>query len=79
MPGLDPAEPLFQDMPEFVRLDPSDANFVDVIHTDAKSIMLGGTHFRVGDPLQLSLSVCQGILVDRSIVACPVLYRFLSF
>ena len=40
--GLDPAEPLFQDMPEFVRLDPSDAHFVDVIHTDAKSIMLGG-------------------------------------
>ena len=43
--GLDPAEPLFQDMPEFVRLDPSDAHFVDVIHTDAKSIMLGGNKY----------------------------------
>ena len=40
--GLDPAEPLFQGMPEFVILDPSDALFVDVIHTDAKSIIMGG-------------------------------------
>jgi len=40
--GLDPAEPLFQGMPDFVRLDPTDALFVDVIHTDAKSILMGG-------------------------------------
>ena len=40
--ALDPAQPLFQDMPEFVRLDPGDAEFVDVIHTDAKSILVGG-------------------------------------
>ncbi|XP_027786114.2 pancreatic triacylglycerol lipase-like isoform X2 [Marmota flaviventris] len=33
--GLDPAEPYFQDTPELVRLDPSDAQFVDVIHTDS--------------------------------------------
>uniref|UniRef100_A0A5F9C3V3 Triacylglycerol lipase n=1 Tax=Oryctolagus cuniculus TaxID=9986 RepID=A0A5F9C3V3_RABIT len=33
--GLDPAEPYFQGTPEIVRLDPSDAQFVDVIHTDA--------------------------------------------
>eukprot|EP00079_Xenopus_tropicalis_P019911 XP_012810166.1 PREDICTED: pancreatic triacylglycerol lipase-like [Xenopus tropicalis] len=33
--GLDPAEPYFQGTPSEVRLDSSDANFVDVIHTDA--------------------------------------------
>ncbi|KAF8791254.1 Pancreatic triacylglycerol lipase like protein [Argiope bruennichi] len=35
--ACDPAEPYFEDMPKTVRLDPSDANFVDVIHTDAAS------------------------------------------
>ena len=34
--GLDPAGPLFASTPPAVRLDPSDATFVDVIHTDAK-------------------------------------------
>ncbi|XP_044518525.1 pancreatic lipase-related protein 2-like [Gracilinanus agilis] len=33
--GLDPAEPCFQGTPEEVRLDASDAMFVDVIHTDS--------------------------------------------
>ncbi|XP_030628259.1 pancreatic triacylglycerol lipase-like [Chanos chanos] len=33
--GLDPAEPMFQGCPILVRLDPSDAKFVDVIHTDS--------------------------------------------
>ncbi|OWF43648.1 pancreatic lipase-related protein 2-like [Mizuhopecten yessoensis] len=32
--GLDPAEPNFEDTPTEVRLDATDANFVDVIHTD---------------------------------------------
>ncbi|KAL1116690.1 hypothetical protein AAG570_005162, partial [Ranatra chinensis] len=40
--GLDPAEPYFQSMPIHVRLDPSDANLVDVIHTDGTSILLLG-------------------------------------
>uniref|UniRef100_A0A8D0BH92 Triacylglycerol lipase n=1 Tax=Salvator merianae TaxID=96440 RepID=A0A8D0BH92_SALMN len=33
--GLDPAQPYFQGTPIEVRLDKSDANFVDVIHTDS--------------------------------------------
>ncbi|KAM8806087.1 pancreatic lipase-related protein 2-like [Eudromia elegans] len=37
--GLDPAGPLFQYTPDMVRLDPSDANFVDVIHTHAGHLL----------------------------------------
>ncbi|XP_030060612.1 pancreatic triacylglycerol lipase-like [Microcaecilia unicolor] len=37
--GLDPAEPYFQGTPIQVRLDMSDAVFVDVIHTDAAPII----------------------------------------
>lgn len=32
--GLDPAGPFFRIVPTYARLDPSDAQFVDVIHTD---------------------------------------------
>lgn len=33
--GLDPAQPYFQGTPIEVRLDKSDAEFVDIIHTDS--------------------------------------------
>ena len=34
--GLDPADPNFQHLPFVIRLDPADAQFVDVIHTDGR-------------------------------------------
>ncbi|XP_046550830.1 pancreatic triacylglycerol lipase-like [Haliotis rubra] len=37
--GLDPAEPYFQDTDVTVRLDPTDALFVDIIHTNGESIL----------------------------------------
>lgn len=33
--GLDPSGPYFEGMPNEVKLDSADANFVEVIHTDA--------------------------------------------
>ncbi|XP_017479648.1 PREDICTED: pancreatic triacylglycerol lipase-like [Rhagoletis zephyria] len=40
--GLDPAGPLFADTESIVRLDRSDADFVDAIHTDANPFLKGG-------------------------------------
>ncbi|XP_064477567.1 pancreatic lipase-related protein 2-like isoform X2 [Ornithodoros turicata] len=37
--GLDPAEPYFQYMPPQVRIDRSDADFVDIIHTDGSPFL----------------------------------------
>ena len=40
--GLDPAGYLFEDANEKYHLDKSDANFVDVIHTNGESLAFGG-------------------------------------
>lgn len=40
--GLDPASPLFEGYNEKVRLDPDDAQFVDVIHSNGDSFLRGG-------------------------------------
>ncbi|KAM8822853.1 lipase member H isoform 2-T2 [Spinachia spinachia] len=42
--GLDPAGPMFTGAPAEERLDPSDAMFVDVLHTDMNSFGLQGAH-----------------------------------
>uniref|UniRef100_A0A672SWA6 Lipase member H-like n=1 Tax=Sinocyclocheilus grahami TaxID=75366 RepID=A0A672SWA6_SINGR len=42
--GLDPAGPMFASAPTEERLDPTDAQFVDVLHTDMNSFGLRGTH-----------------------------------
>jgi len=40
--GMDPAGPYFTGTLPMVRLDPTDAEFVDVIHTDADTILMLG-------------------------------------
>ncbi|XP_032672754.1 uncharacterized protein LOC116844814 [Odontomachus brunneus] len=40
--GLDPAGPLFESQDPMVRLDATDANFVDVIHSNGEQLLLGG-------------------------------------
>ena len=40
--GLDPAGPYFRNTDPTVRLDSTDAEFVDAIHTDAESLVKFG-------------------------------------
>ncbi|ROT72990.1 hypothetical protein C7M84_008600 [Penaeus vannamei] len=47
--GLDPAYPLFGEAPLQDRLDPSDASFVDVIHTNSGPLLTG--HLSFLDPV----------------------------
>jgi hypothetical protein len=56
--GLDPAGPFFRLVPFYARLDPSDAQFVDVIHTDGGTL---GDLFSAGS-LACNLSYIQVIV-----------------
>ncbi|KAF5303392.1 hypothetical protein FQA39_LY09983 [Lamprigera yunnana] len=46
--ALDPTGPYFEYMPAIVRLDPDDANFVEVLHTDAHTSKSQGTMTNMG-------------------------------
>ncbi|KAF2885132.1 hypothetical protein ILUMI_21034 [Ignelater luminosus] len=46
--GLDPTGPLFENMPPVVRLDPTDATYVEVLHTDAFNSRSQGAKTRLG-------------------------------
>jgi hypothetical protein len=46
---LDPAGPLFEGYDTSVRLDKSDANYVDVIHSNGEAIYVGG--FGIAEPI----------------------------
>lgn len=49
--GLDPAGPYFTGTPNVVHLDPSDADFVDAIHTDAEKLLSNKINgFGTSDP-----------------------------
>ncbi|XP_068114476.1 pancreatic lipase-related protein 2-like isoform X2 [Hyperolius riggenbachi] len=41
--GLDPSRPYFEGTPEIIHLDASDADFVDIIHTDTEALFGLGT------------------------------------
>jgi hypothetical protein len=41
IPGLDPADPHFEGTDPIVRLDETDAYYVDAIHTDANPLLSG--------------------------------------
>ena len=40
--ALDPASPYFENKHVDRRVDPSDADFVDVIHTDGRTVIING-------------------------------------
>lgn len=49
--GMDPAGPYFENTPAIVRLDKSDADFVDIIHTNALKLVGDTTSIGMRNPI----------------------------
>ena len=67
--GLDPAGFLFENKDQDVRLDPSDAKFVDVIHTDSEALIKLGKELRGSDGI-------IGIFFVYFLAICPSFHVF---
>ncbi|KAG1694112.1 Pancreatic lipase-related protein 3 [Nymphon striatum] len=48
--GLDPAMPFFHRVHKKLRIDPGDAKFVDIIHTDGRSSIINGFGLGMAEP-----------------------------
>ncbi|CAH2262152.1 jg26807 [Pararge aegeria aegeria] len=55
--GLDPAQPCFRTSNRVERLDETDADFVDVIHTNGRLLQRIG--FGLPDPIELKQAICS--------------------
>ncbi|XP_075071688.1 pancreatic lipase-related protein 2-like [Mixophyes fleayi] len=69
--GLDPARPRFQNTPDEVSLDPSDADYVDVIHTDTNQFFGAG----IAKPIGHFDFYPNG---GRHMAGCPNKFAFLA-
>lgn len=62
--GLDPAGPLFEAQHPKARLDSSDANFVDVIHSNGENLILGGLgNFKARVPFRSMMDYMRCLLL----------------
>nr|KAG5709788.1 hypothetical protein BaRGS_032612 [Batillaria attramentaria] len=74
-PGLDPAEPYFQYTDKVVRLDPTDALFVDVIHTDVSSFFSVETGHSILNMTVTGLWLMHGDATDRRDMESHIIQR----
>lgn len=70
--GLDPAGPLFESQHIKARLDSSDANFVDVIHSNGENLILGGLGV-------FFATIIYSFLTMFFYLNCKINYDFFSF
>lgn len=74
---MDPAEPHFADTQAIVRLDTSDAHFVDIIHTNAKPFISGGKIFDL-DRVDCIMNRKKGIVAKSIDCISNITHYFLN-